>query len=130
MSEAAMTRVFVYGTLQRGDGNHRVIEAASYLGEARTAPAFTLVSLGPFPALVAGGITTVLGEVYEVDAGMLAQLDRLEGCPRFYQRHPIVLDDGTRVEAYLQRVEQVQGRSKVASGNWRDYRKERRCRFG
>src|SRR5690606_19616506 len=94
-------RVFVYGTLRRGEANHRLLERATFLREARTIPAFSLRDLGAFPGLFAGGHTPVVGEVYEVDAATLARLDRLEGHPSFYRREPIALDDGERVEAYL-----------------------------
>ena len=50
-----MTRVFVYGTLLAGEPNHRLLEAASFVGPAETPPVFLLVDLGPFPALVACG---------------------------------------------------------------------------
>ena len=62
-----MTRVFVYGTLLAGEPNHRLLEAASFVGPAETPPVFSLVDLGPFPALVGGGAGAVVGEVYEVD---------------------------------------------------------------
>ena len=126
-SDESKIRVFAYGTLQRGEYNHRIIRGATYVGEARTAPHFTLYDLGPFPALVAAGSTAVLGEVYELDTETLDRLDQLEGTPRFYRRVTVELDDGAVAEAYVQRLDQVQGRSKIASGSWRDHRKERRC---
>ncbi len=119
------TRVFVYGTLLSGEPNHRLLASAARVGEARTEPAFDLVSLGAFPAMVAGGRTAVAGEVYEVDAATLADLDRLEGHPRFYQRRRIRLEDGGEVLAYVFTSEQARGRPAIASGNWRHERKER-----
>lgn len=83
----------------------------------RTEPAFELVSLGAFPALVHGGQTAVAGEVYEVEAVTLAALDRLEGHPRFYECRPIVLDDGDEVLAYLLSPEQARGRPRIPSGD-------------
>jgi gamma-glutamylcyclotransferase (GGCT)/AIG2-like uncharacterized protein YtfP len=114
-----MTRVFVYGTLLAGEPNHRLLETALFLGPAATAPVFMLADLGPFPALVAGGAAAVAGEVYEVDAPTLARLDVLEGHPRFYQRQPIALDDGSQVETYVLSPEQVAGRPVIGSGSWR-----------
>jgi len=119
------TRVFVYGTLLSGEPNHRLLVDAALVGEARTEPVFELVSLGAFPAMVADGRTAVAGEVYEVDAATLAELDRLEGHPRFYQRRRIRLDDGGEVLAYVFTAEQARGRPAIASGNWRHERKER-----
>lgn|GEM_PF-1141317 len=95
------TRVFVYGTLLSGEPNHNLLHGARLVGPARTRPRFTLHDYGPFPALASGGKHAVEGEVYEVDAPMLAELDRLESHPRFYRRTPITLDDVGRLEAYL-----------------------------
>lgn len=114
-----MTRVFVYGTLLAGEPNHRLLEAASFVGPAVTPPVFSLVDLGPFPALVEGGAGAVVGEVYEVDRPTLARLDQLEGHPRFYKRQRIALDDGSHVETYVLSPEQVAGRPVIGSGNWR-----------
>lgn len=114
-----MTPVFVYGTLLAGEPNHRLLEAASFVGAAETAPVFSLVDLGPFPALVGGGERAVVGEVYEVDRPTLARLDLLEGHPRFYKRQRIALDDGRQVETYVLSPEQVAGRPVIGSGNWR-----------
>ena len=119
------TRVFVYGTLLSGEPNHRLLVDAALLGEARTEPAFELVSLGAFPAMVAGGRTAVCGEVYDVNADTLAALDRLEGHPRFYRRRRIRLEDGGVVLAYVFTSEQARGQPAIASGNWRHERKER-----
>ena len=85
---------------------------------ARTEPAFELVSLGAFPAMVAGGATAVVGEVYDVDAVTLAALDRLEGHPRFYERRTVRLEDGDEVAAYVLPIEQAHGRPRIPSGDW------------
>lgn len=114
-----MTRVFVYGTLLSGEPNHRLLAAAPFVGPALSAPVFSLVDLGPFPALVEGGAGAVVGEVYEVDRPTLARLDLLEGHPRFYKRHRIALDDGSHVETYVLSPEQVAGRPVIGSGSWR-----------
>ena len=118
-------RVFVYGTLLSGEPNHPVLAAAVLVGEARTGHEFELVSLGAFPAMVPGGGTSVTGEVYEVDSTTLGALDRLEGHPRFYRRSTVRLDDGGEVLAYLLTPDQVRGRPRIDSGDWRRMRKER-----
>ncbi len=112
------TRVFVYGTLRSGEPNHYLLDDRALVGIVCTEPGFELVSLGAFPAMVAGGTTAVVGEVYEVDPVTLAALDRLEGHPRFYQRQPIRLADGDEVLAYLLSPEQAHGRTRIPSGDW------------
>ncbi|NOJ79223.1 gamma-glutamylcyclotransferase family protein [Myxococcus xanthus] len=120
------TRVFVYGTLLSGEPNHRLLRGARLIGPARTQPHFTLYDYGPFPALASRGKHTVKGEVYEVDALMLAALDRLESHPRFYRRTPITLDEVGRVEAYLFPKERLSGRPIIESGCWRRHIQERK----
>ena len=103
--EEKMTRIFCYGTLMRGHGNHRLIEHSTFLGTGTTEPIFTMLHLGGFPGIVRGGETAIHGELYEVDAPTLSRLDRLEGHPTFYERQPISVaqPDGTimMVEGYV-----------------------------
>jgi gamma-glutamylaminecyclotransferase len=114
--------VLVYGTLRRGEPNHRRMEGARFVREARTAPTFTLLDLGPFPALREGGSTAVVGDVYEVATEHLEALDRFEGVPHLYERITIPLDDGELVEVYVQRGA-PRTRAVIPSGDWRAHRK-------
>lgn len=115
-----ITRVFVYGTLRRGEGNHRLLVGARFVGEARTEPSFTLCDLGAYPAMLEGGATSIVGEVYEVDERTLDALDRLEGHPRYYRRAPIALADGESVEAYLLPADRAWGPTRtIDGGDWR-----------
>ena len=125
MTLRARSRVFVYGSLLAGEPNHPVLGRAALVGAATTEPRFSLHDLGAFPAMVEGGSHAVAGEVYEVDRQTLADLDRLEGHPRFYRRAPIVLADGTSAETYLLTRAQVEGRPVVTTGSWRTHRRER-----
>ncbi len=112
-------RVFVYGTLLSGEANHYLLATAAKLAEARTGAAFELYDLGSFPGLVAGGATSISGEIYEVDEPTLAALDRLEDHPVFYQRTEIVLEGGERVWTYLLPAEHVARCPVIASGSWK-----------
>lgn len=117
-------KVFVYGTLLRGEANHRLLEHSTFVGYARTPAAYRLHSLGGFPGMVLGGNSIVEGEVYDVDVATLARLDRLEGHPSFYRRMWIRLGNGTRALTYLLPQHRVSERAVIASGNWRDHRRE------
>lgn len=89
-----MTTVFVYGTLKRGGSNHAFLSGQRFLGEARTAPGFTLHSLGDYPGMVRapGDTDGVTGELWVVDDARLAELDRLEGLDEgLYERIDVVL---------------------------------------
>lgn len=112
-------RVFVYGTLLRGEVNHRLLCGARCLGEHRTEPRFTLLVLGAYPGLIPGGDTAVRGEVYAVDAAGLRRLDRLEDCPRLYDRRLIPTAHGS-AWVYLYRGPRAD-RLRLAQGDWRGY---------
>lgn len=108
MSPFAATRVFVYGTLKRGGSNHSFLAGQEFLGTARTAPGFTLYSLGDYPGMVrdSGDGTGVEGELWAVDATCLTRLDELEGVAEgLYERVPVPLaaPPRTSAESYLYR---------------------------
>lgn len=110
-------RVFVYGTLLRGEVNHRLLAGAELLGPHRTQPCFTLFSLGAYPALIRGGRTAIAGEVFAVDDAGLVRLDRLEDYPRLYRRALIPTPYG-RAWVYLYRGP-LRDRAVIHSGDWR-----------
>jgi gamma-glutamylaminecyclotransferase len=118
--------IFTYGTLMRGEVNHRLLATARFVAEAHTEPCFELFDLGHFPAMSAGGETVVRGEVYAVDDQTLVRLDRLEGHPEFYQRTPIRLADGQEVQTYLMDDARARRRPAIALGDWRAHRKRAR----
>lgn len=102
-----MTTVFVYGTLKRGGSNHAFLAGQRYLGAARTAPGFTLYSLGDYPGMVRapGDTAGVTGELWMVDDACLDELDKLEGLDEgLYERTSLRLGPpfaDEPVEAYL-----------------------------
>ena len=98
---AALTILFVYGTLKRGQRNHGLMREARFLGEAITFPDYTLLDLGSFPGIIAGGTTAVHGELYEVGPDLLARLDRHEGVPRLYVREAVHMDETDKAESYF-----------------------------
>lgn len=111
-------RVFVYGTLLRGDVNHRLLNAAEFLGACHTRPCFTMYALGAYPGVARGGETAIAGEVYRVTDGQLRQLDRLEDYPRLFRRIAIPSPFG-RAWIYLFRGSR-RDRTRIPSGNWRE----------
>jgi gamma-glutamylaminecyclotransferase len=126
---SAGTRVFVYGTLLYGEENHRLLARARFIGAARTRPEFELRDFGDYPGLVRGGAQVVVaGEVYEVDAALLAELDRFEEHPELYLRTAIALAGGDTAETYLLRPEQAVGCPVIAGGDWRAHSRLLRAR--
>ena len=118
-----MTRIFVYGTLKRGGGNHAYLAGQQFLGPARTPPGFTLFSLGDYPGMVRAPDDTagVAGELWAVDVGCLLRLDELEGvAEKLYERVAIRLappfaDETAETYLYLH---DLTGRPKIGS-EWR-----------
>jgi gamma-glutamylaminecyclotransferase len=111
--------VFCYGSLMKGEYNHRFLEHARFVGTGVTHPIFELVDFGAYSAMVIGGMTAIHGEVYAVDDGTLERLDRLEGHPSYYERTRIILQDSLEVWVYLMRDEIVGARPRIASGIWK-----------
>lgn len=96
-------KVFVYGSLKRGFGNHGLLQqdGADFVREAKTRPGFTMYSLGGFPGIIRTGEGVISGEVFSVNERVLRHLDRLEGHPSFYRREDIILEDGEEVMGYV-----------------------------
>lgn len=114
-------KVFVYGTLKRDEGNHRLMRGGEFVGEAVTVDAYRMVDLGSFPGVVDPAISTadktpVHGELYDV--GDVVALDRLEGHPTFYRRQQAAVRcNGRTVDCWLYFLQQDH-RMPVTGGNW------------
>lgn len=111
-------RMFVYGTLKKGFGNHSYfLQDAEYIGEAETKPEFTMLHLGGFPGVVHVGNTVIKGEVYEVNVKQLPPIDRLEGHPRFYERQVVDTTQGS-AWMYLLPEERLSQSRIIETGVW------------
>ncbi len=113
-----LSRVFVYGTLRRNEVNHYLLAQASYCGTWVTAPQYKMVDLGAYPGVVKNGTGCIEGEVYQVNAQQMADLDRLEGYPHAYTREVIATPWG-KAWIYLYRGN-LRDRAVIPSGVWRE----------
>ncbi len=113
-------RIFVYGTLMTGCGNHYMIAGSDPVSMAEL-PGFIMHDIGAFPGIVESGRSSdvVRGEVYEVSDENVFDLDRFEGCPRLYRRQLVKLTDGTLAETYVF-AQSTRGRPVITSGDWRN----------
>ena len=111
--------LFAYGSLREGERDHSAMAGAERLGTAVTAPRYRLVDLGVYPALVAGGSLSVVGELYAVDREVRRRLDVLKECPILFERGLVELADGQMAQAYLMREEQVRGKRRLHVGDWK-----------
>lgn len=88
--DTAGIRVFVYGTLKQGHGNHPALEGSEFLGRCTIeVPGLVLVDLGAYPGVVrttSSDVVPIFGEVYLVNEDTLHVLDLIEGHPSFYER--------------------------------------------
>ena len=123
----------MYGSLRQGRGNHGLLRRAKYLGTEEVSIPFVMISLGAFPALVPVQNSTdrhrTVIEVYEVDAGTLESLNRLEGfrgvgsADNFYNRTAVMTKHGEAFIYYIDDDRYARGfnRSAVADGDWVAY---------
>lgn len=95
------SRIFVYGTLMKGEANHHhLLNDAEFLGEG-TIDGYEMYDLGNYPGIKAG-TGTVTGEVYKVSPAELAAIDRLEGEGYLYIKTPVnvKMSDSKVLETY------------------------------
>ncbi len=75
-----MTRIGAYGTLKRGEANHRMLARARFVSAPALVTPFRLFGNHEYPMLTPGpGTHPLRVELYDVDADVLAELDRFEG---------------------------------------------------
>jgi len=116
--------VFVYGTLRRGEVNHRLLAGARMLGKMATEDIFTMYDLGDYPAVIKNGKSAIVGEIYAISSGILAILDELEECPDYYQRILLNTPIG-RAWIYVLTTIHDASSSIIESGDWLIHRTRR-----
>eukprot|EP00058_Branchiostoma_floridae_P006612 XP_002592100.1 hypothetical protein BRAFLDRAFT_84969 [Branchiostoma floridae] len=100
----SLIRVFVYGTLKRGQPNYHymVNGMAKFVGKGRTVDRLPLVVASkyniPFLLDLRGQGEHVEGEIYDVDQKMADFLDDFESHPTLYQNTPIPVEQLTNEE--------------------------------
>jgi gamma-glutamylaminecyclotransferase len=124
--------VFVYGTLRKGQCNHRYfLDLSKFLGMAKTKKHYALYSdTVPFLSLTRT-VSQVTGEVYAVDDVTLLNLDRLEGHPDAYKREQaqVILQDGAEISAWIYFCDTPRG-DLIESGDFLQKTASRRRKCG
>ena len=116
--------VFVYGTLRRGSARAMSIRfpRAKFIADAELKG--RLYDLGAYPGLVLDkSSASVIGEVYEVDDGLLNELDAFEAASHYRrQQAEISLGAHGRVcWVYEPDPEFYSPRKLITSGDWIEY---------
>ncbi|MEL1135043.1 gamma-glutamylcyclotransferase [Desulfitobacterium sp. THU1] len=97
-----MLNVFVYGTLMRGQRNHKNYLSQSEFIGCGEITGFAMYAVSSFPGIVPENGEKVKGEVYQVDQDTLRRLDSLEGEGSLYLRKPVdVLVEGKLLQAWI-----------------------------
>ena len=85
--------VFVYGTLREDQSNHKLLGDADCYGTGRTRDNYAMYIAGRYPYVISTEARyPIVGELYAVDDDTLAQLDKMEGHPRYYNRREVAVD--------------------------------------
>jgi gamma-glutamylcyclotransferase (GGCT)/AIG2-like uncharacterized protein YtfP len=109
-------KLFVYGTLKRGNGNNHFLDSASYLGHAVSEDCYAMAANYAFPMIWDSPVgNPVRGEIYRINAKILESCDHLEGYPRLYNRNvrEFVTDDGAKHEAWIYVIDHREGSGNI-----------------
>lgn len=117
--------IFVYGTLRRGGGlSFKVADIGRYLGTFKTSPRYSLYDMG-IPCLAAGGNTSVVGEVFEIeDLGEISHIHNMEVRAGYTLEQVELLDFDRYAYAYFQTPDIRWRALPIASGDWIKYKEQ------
>ncbi|GGA90315.1 gamma-glutamylcyclotransferase [Ornithinibacillus halotolerans] len=123
-----MLKVFVYGTLRRGERNDYLLKDAKCLAEQAWTNGVLFDTGMSYPALAPSNSSIVYGELYEVSDTDLARLDELEGYQEggvnnLYNRlEQIIYTDKGKYRAYVY-VAHLDSllKKKISNGDWKEY---------
>ncbi|WP_047985516.1 gamma-glutamylcyclotransferase family protein [Ornithinibacillus californiensis] len=127
-----MIRVFVYGTLRKGERNAHLLNNATCISESCWTQGGLYDTGNGYPAIKQSTSSIVYGEVYEVSNQELIELDYLEGYTEgrennLYDRvdQEIITENG-RIKAFVYvAARENLLKTRIASGDWLKYLVER-----
>ncbi|MGH4122130.1 MAG: gamma-glutamylcyclotransferase [Clostridium sp.] len=113
-------RLFVYGTLMKGNSNHEKFLSGARFAGYFIADGFQLYDFGSYPLIIQNEIDKIRGEMYIVDSTILDKLDISEEKANLFTRKLIrvVNDNDELQEAYVYVYNKdVSKNVKVSPGN-------------
>ena len=117
-------KLIVYGTLMSGERNHRFCRNAVRITPCTVTGTLYDTGYG-FPAFMPEGDGVVNSELIEIPLADWADIDRLEGYPRLYDRQLLqaTLADGSEATGWIYIMNILTPMAKVIeSGSWKEYR--------
>ncbi len=84
-------KVFVYGTLMSGEGNHGYLQNSTFLGKTFI-EGYDMYDVGWYPAITPGN-GRIIGELYQVPVEDMPSIDSLEGEGHLYLKKCETLTD-------------------------------------
>ena len=117
-------KLIVYGTLMSGERNHRFCRNAVSITPCTVTGTLYDTGYG-FPAFMPEGDGLVEAELIEIPLADWADVDRLEGYPRLYDRQLLqaTLADGGEATGWVYIMTELPEQAKVIeSGDWKEYR--------
>ena len=116
-------KLIAYGTLMSGERNHRFCRNAVSITPCTVTGTLYDTGYG-FPAFIPEGDGEVKAELIEIPLADWADVDRLEGYPRLYDRQLLqaMLADGGEATGWVYIMTELPEQAKVIeSGNWKEY---------
>ena len=96
-----INRVFVYGTLMKGQRANHYLDGSTYLGRYLLRD-YAMYHLGSYPGIILQKGESVIGEVYEIPESLWEQMDAYEGEGSLYhRRHAVVENDYNKLEVQV-----------------------------
>ena len=117
-------KLIAYGTLMSGERNHRFCRNAVSITPCTVTGTLYDTGYG-FPAFMPKGDGVVKAELIEIPLADWADVDRLEGYPRLYDRQLLqaTLADGSEATGWVYIMTELPKDAKVIeSGDWKEYR--------
>ena len=103
LDNTAAHRVFVYGTLMKGQRAHHLLEGCTPLGTWHLY-GYAMYNLGNYPGILEQEGKSVIGEVYLIPEAFWKAMDEYEEEGTLYHRRTVTVTNGEKqmeVQAYI-----------------------------